>query len=126
MKKALFSSLAALALFATAFTAPSNPLVGRWQHKLPGGDTMLANFRPDGTYDVFVNNKTFVSGKYWVKQDVFALSDGHCNMSYFGTYKLGFYSGTDSIRFTLVQDSCSSRRQGTNGLTMGRVKLVKP
>jgi hypothetical protein len=125
MKKALFSSLLLLTLTVAAI-APSNPLVGRWQKKFPNGDVLLASFRPDGTYDLFVNSKAFVSGKYTLKQEDFTVSDGHCNLNYFGTYKVRFSSGTDSIRFTLVQDSCRSRRQGTSGLIMGRVKLAKP
>jgi hypothetical protein len=124
MKKALLASLILLALTAAAL-APANPLVGRWQKKFPNGDVLLASFRPDGTYDLFVNSKAFVSGQYTLKQDDFAVSDGHCNLTYFGTYKVRFYSGSDSLRFTLVQDSCRSRRQGTSGLVLGRVKTTK-
>ncbi|HEX8658514.1 MAG TPA: hypothetical protein VF690_13300 [Hymenobacter sp.] len=126
MKKAFFSSLVMLALTAATFIAPLNPLAGRWQKKFRNGDVLLANFRPDGTYDAFYNGKSFVSGKYTLKQDDFAISDGSCNVNYFGTYKLNFYSSTDSIRFTLVQDTCRSRSRGTAGLTMGRVKAPKP
>lgn len=126
MKKAFFSSLVLLALTAAAFIAPPDPLAGRWQKKFRNGDVMMLNFRLDGTYDVFYNGKAFVSGKYTLKQDDFAMSDGSCNINYFGTYKLNFYSGTDSMRFTLLQDTCRSRSRGTAGLTMGRVKPAKP
>lgn len=125
MKKALFSSLILLVLTASAL-APANSLVGRWQKKFPNGDVLLASFRADGTYDLFVNSKAFVSGKYTLKQEDFSVSDGHCNLNYFGTYKVRFYSGSDSLRFTLTQDSCRSRRQGTSGLVLGRVKVAQP
>lgn len=125
MKKALLSSLILLAVTVAAI-APANSLVGRWQKKFPNGDVLMASFRTDGTYDLFVNNKAFVSGNYTLKGDDFGVSDGHCNLTYFGAYKLRFYSGTDSIRFTLVQDSCRSRRQGTSGLVLGRVKSTRP
>lgn len=125
MKKALFSSLLLLALTAAAFIAPSNPLVGRWQQQFPG-QLLLLNFRADGTYDSFINGKTFTSGKYTFQQGAFTLSDGLCNPNYYGTYKLSFYSGTDSIRFQVVQDTCRGRREGTRGLTLGRVKPQKP
>ena len=126
MKKAIVSSLVLLALTAATFIAPPNPLAGRWQKKFHNGDVLMVNFRPDGTFDGFYNNKAFVSGKYTLKQDDFAMSDNSCNINYVGTYKLNFYSGTDSMRFTLVQDTCRSRSKGTAGLTMGRVKPVKP
>jgi hypothetical protein len=125
MKKALFCGLVLLTLTATAFVAPPNPLVGRWQRQFPGMLFML-NFRADGTYDAFINGKAFVNGTYVLKQEDFTLNDGLCNLNYFGTYKLRFYSGTDSIRFTVVQDTCTARRRGSDGLTMGRVKPVKP
>jgi hypothetical protein len=124
MKKALFSSLL-FALTAVASIAPSNPLVGRWQQQFPG-QLLLLNFRADGTYDAFINGKVFVSGKYLLKQDVFTLNDGLCNLNYYGTYKLSFYSGNDSIRFQVVQDTCRARRRGSDGLTLGRVKSAKP
>jgi hypothetical protein len=126
MKKILFPSLLAVALTAASFMAPTSSLVGRWQKRFPNGDVLLASFRTDGTYDLFVNNKTFVSGKYTLQQDNFALNDGHCSLAYFGTYKLRFYSNDDSIRFTVVQDTCRARRRGSDGLTLGRVKAVKP
>ena len=125
MKKALISSLFLLALSATAFTTPTNPLVGKWQQRFPG-QILLVNFRADGTYDGFVNGKMFVNGTYSLKQDVFSMNDGLCNLNYSGTYKMSFYSGTDSIRFKVMQDTCRTRRHGSDGLTLGRVKPVKP
>ena len=126
MKKALFASLALFALTAAAtMPPPANPLVGRWQQQYPG-QLLLVNFRADGSYDAFINGKTFTSGKYTYQQPDFTISDGLCNLNYAGTYKLSFYSGTDSIRFEVVQDTCRSRRQGTAGLTLGRAKPAKP
>ena len=125
MKKNPFSGLLLLGLLAAAFHAPSNPLVGRWQRKLANGTVLLANFRPDGSYDAFVNGKAFANGNYTLQQDAFTLSDGQCDLRYAGTYTLGFYSGTDSIRFTVVQDTCRDRRRAIDGLRMGRLTPAK-
>jgi hypothetical protein len=124
MQKALLSGLILLAL-SVAFTAPTNPLLGRWQLKFSNGDVLLANFRPDGSFDGFVNGKAFANGKYAVKQDVFIISDGQCNLNYFGSYTLRFSSGTDSVHFTVVQDTCRGRRRTIDGYTLGRVKSAR-
>jgi len=124
MKKALFPGLILLTLTA-GFTAPSNSLVGRWQLKFSNGDVLLTSFRPDGTFDAFVNGKAFANGKYAVKQDVFTIRDGQCNLNYAGTYALRFSSGTDSVHFTTMQDTCRGRRRTIGGYTLGRMKPAK-
>jgi len=125
MKKALFFGLVLFAFTAAVSSTPSNPLVGRWQHKFSNGDVVLTNFRPDGSFDAFVNGKAFANGQYTVKQDVFTVSDAQCGLNYTGSYKASFYSGTDSVRFTAVRDSCRGRRRSIDGSTLGRVKPAK-
>ncbi len=124
MKKILCLGLILLVL-TVAFAAPSNPMVGRWQHKFANGDVLLANFRPNGSFDAFVNGKAFANGKYAVKQDVFTISDGQCDLNYTGSYALRFFSGTDSVHFAVIQDTCRGRRLSIDAYTLGRVKFAK-
>lgn len=125
MKRALILSLGVIAVAAVAFTDPINPMAGRWQQRFSSGAMMLVNFRPDGTYDAFVNKKAFVSGKYHVRQDTVSISDESCNPDYYGTYKLHFFA-QDSVRWNVIQDTCGGRRSGTDKGTLGRVKAEKP
>ena len=126
MKTRFLTGLGLLALTAAASTAaPPNPLLGRWQERYADGSLMLLNFRADGTYDAFVNGKLFISAKYVVRQDTFAMSDGLCNVNYEGIYRLSFFA-KDSVRFRLIQDTCRARRRGVDGLIAGRVKTLKP
>lgn len=80
-------------------------------------------FRPDSSYDLVVNGKVLISGKYYVRQDTLVESNGACWLA--GTYKLHFFA-EDSVRLTVIQDSCRGRREGYDGLTMGRLKPTKP
>lgn len=125
MKKALIFSLIGIALATVSFTDPINTITGRWQRKNASGRILMANFRSDGSYDGFINGKPFVSGKYYVRQDTFAISDASCNINYYGTYRLHFLSA-DSVRFAVIQDTCGGRREGTDKLALGRIKPTKP
>lgn len=106
-----------------SFTDPPNRLVGRWQKHLPGGMMGMGIFRADSSYDLVINGKVFTSGKYFVRQDTFVDNNGACRLA--GIYKLHFFT-QDSVRLTLIQDSCRGRREAYQGLTMGRVQLTKP
>lgn len=119
MKEAFLIPLGLIALLAFAFTNPPNTLVGRWQKRLPDGTLGGAIFRSDSSFDGLINNKPFVSGKYYVRQDTFHIQDGACG-NYYGVYKLTFVTA-DSIHFAVIQDRCQGRRQGNDGLTLGRV-----
>jgi hypothetical protein len=124
MKKALIVSLAITALTAVSFMTPPNPLVGHWQQRWRSGAIMLVNFRSDSSYDAFVNGKAFTSGKYYVRQDTVGVSDGVCNMNYYGRYKMSFFA-QDSLRWTVIDDTCGGRRRGTDKGTFGRVTSSK-
>jgi hypothetical protein len=130
MKKTFLFSISLLALTLVSLTNPPGTLVGRWQQKGRGGPALVV-FRADNRYAIFVNGKTFVSGKYPVRQDTFALSDAACNAAYYGTYKLGVFA-QDSVRFTTIAgfttiaDTCQGRNDDLPNFTAGRVKVVKP
>lgn len=128
MKRALIFSLGVIAVAAVSFINPPNPMTGRWQQRFRNGAMMLVNFRPDGTYDAFVNKKAIIIGKYYVRQDTVGISDisdGSCNPDYYGTYKLSFFA-PDSVRWNVIEDTCGGRRRGTDKGTLGRVKADKP
>ena len=125
MKKAFLLSLVGSALIALSFINLPDTIVGRWQQKLPGGISVVAVFRADGTNDIFVNGKTFVTGKYYVRQDTLGYADAGCNINYYGTYKLDFFA-SDSLRLIALDDTCGPRRRGFNNVTLGRAKPAKP
>lgn len=126
MKKVLPAPLGILLILTLiSFTDSPNPMIGRWQTRLPTGVVLGAVFRSDSSYDGFANGKSFVSGKYYVRQDTIAIADGGCGLAYYGTYKFHFFAN-DSVRVTAIQDACGGRQGGSDGLAMGRVKATKP
>lgn len=126
MKKFPLLPLGLVALFTLpAFIDPTGSLLGRWQKRLPDAILVGTIFRADSSFDISVNGKLFANGKYYVRQDTFAMSDGSCGATYYGRYKLDFFA-EDSVRFTVIEDLCKGRRNGMNGSTMGRVKPTKP
>ena len=127
MPKRMIILLFALTLLAS--TPPTNdphPIVGKWlSSRISKNEKLelMANFRADQTYDGYINNKTFVTGKYWVRNDTIGISDATCNSAYFGTYKLTFRN--DSLFVAGIRDTCQSRYQGTNGLAFVRIAVPK-
>ncbi|UOQ69009.1 hypothetical protein [Hymenobacter volaticus] len=123
MKNGFLFLLVLLLGSSLAFRNPPRSLVGRWQQRWANGAILLANFRPDGSYEAFVDGKAFVRGHYSVRQDTVALNDTGCRM--YGHYQLTFFA-EDSVRFTAIQDSCAQRRRGTNQSVFGRLTPGKP
>ena len=125
MKQRLTLLICLLTLTAFAFINPPGSLIGRWQQKFPGM-TAETVYRTDGTFDIFLNGKTFVSGKYTHKGDTLAISDPVCGVGYYGTYQLTFIT-PDSIWQTLIQDTCRVRRNSIGrSPTNGRARPAKP
>ena len=126
MTKMVYTSLVGITLSAVWLTDPPSKLVGQWLPKLPGGVSFVTYYRPNETFDVFINGKTFVSGIYKVSHDTVSLSDPACGVGYYGRYKVA-YMRSDSIRQTLIEDTCRARRSSpAHRLPMGRVKATKP
>lgn len=126
MKQRLTLLISLLALTVLSFDNPPGSLIGRWQQNFSGGITAVTVYRTDGTFDIFLNGKTFVSGKYRVNGDTLAISDPVCGVGYYGTYQLTFIT-PDSIRQTLIQDTCRVRYNSIqNAPTNGRMKPTKP
>lgn len=119
-------TIVGLALSAAVSVTPPNKLAGRWQTpKFSDGSVLMAIFRENGTFDGFVNGKAFVNGQYYVREDTLGMADASCGAGYYGTYRMNFFA-KDSVRFTVIRDTCPGRREGTDGVAFGRVKPAKP
>ena len=81
------------------------------------------SFGKNGTYFYFINGKLFSSGKSRFKNDTLEEFDPICNAegNYYSTYKVDLFEG-DSMRFTVIEDSCEPRRLGLDG---GMFYLIK-
>lgn len=125
MKKAFLLPLSVLASILLSYTNPPGTLVGRWQQKF-SGLTAITIYRADGTFDILVNGKAFVNGKYRVNGDTLAIADPKCGAGYYGTYQLTFIT-PDSTRQTLIQDTCRIRRNTISEWPANaRMKPTKP
>ena len=97
-------------------------LTGRWETKpSPKGNITTVVFKPDNSFEGFVNRKPFVTGRYALNDSIFTFTDNGCGGSE-GVYKLVRFSNGDSLRFVPVSDTCVDRRNGMSRLILGRVK----
>ena len=115
--------IAAIGLLYFAFTAKEK-LTGTWQRINETGPAYQVIFREDSTYDVLVNEKQGVTGKYQLKNDLLTIDDTGCPQMT-GTYKVSFNSTGDSCRMEVINDDCGGRRQTADGATLVRVKKFK-
>ena len=118
MKLFIFYMAALMSLTSTI------DLTGRWETKpSEKGNITGVVFKSDSTYEGYVNKKPFVSGTYSfnITDSIITINESSCN-GVTGTYKVNFFSDADSMRFTVVQDYCSERREGMQRLVFGRVK----
>jgi len=109
-------------LTTLAFTT-TEELTGRWESKSETGTITGIVFKPDTSFEGYINKKPFVSGTYtYTPEDsVFSFVDNGCDGAR-GIYKIKFYSAADSMRFEVISDSCTQRKEGIQRLIMGRVK----
>ena len=118
MKRNYLLSILCIAIFAIiSFTSDTNSLVGKWEYsgQYQGGPfKLLAIFRSNGTFDGFINKKEFVSGMYRMQHDTLYISDPTCNAKYEGTYKVEYFGQLDSMKFHVIQDTCTGRKKGTD------------
>jgi hypothetical protein len=111
----------ALALFVMSFVNP-DLLTGRWQSPpSPTGSVMSVMFKPDNSFESFINKKPFAGGKYTLKDDIFTFSDNACD-GRTGIYKIVLFSNADSLRFVPILDSCTERANGMSRLVLGKIK----
>ena len=118
MKTILISALITLIF---SFTS-ADKLTGRWETKPSvNGNVTGVMFKEDGSFEGYVNKKPFVSGTYTLEDDLFKFTDNGCEGKT-GIYKLNFFSDSDSLRFEVVSDSCTERKEGMLRLIMGKVR----
>lgn len=97
-------------------------LTGRWQTKPSDkGNVTSVVFKPDNTFEGFVNRKPFTTGKYTLEDSVFTFTDNGCGGAE-GVYKLILFSDGDSLRLQPISDTCTARKAGMSRLVLGRVK----
>jgi hypothetical protein len=97
-------------------------LTGRWETKpSPKGNVTSVVFKPDNTFEGFINRKPFTTGKYTLKDSIFTFTDNGCGGAE-GVYKLILFSKGDSVRFEPISDTCVERKNGMSRTIMGRVK----
>ncbi len=111
-----------------AFVRPNYSLVGKWTVYNSDGSSIgeYVDLKTDLTYTVTLPDGSIgENGNYLFKDPVFSIKNikDVCGKGYWGKYKLTFV-GADSINFTLIEDSCSSRRMDIVGFNPGlrRVK----
>ncbi|MFD1257701.1 hypothetical protein ACFQ3S_12910 [Mucilaginibacter terrae] len=122
----LISLLIIVLLSAFAIVDDIDPIVGKWENvrNFQGAPmTLMADFKANGTLNGFINKKLFGSGTYKVKHDTMYFYDPTCNINYGGTYKIQYF-GKDSLKFHVIQDTCTGRREGTNNFLYVRVKTT--
>lgn len=107
--------------------ASSIDITGRWetQPSEKGNITGIV-FKSNNTFEGYVNKKPFASGTYTFNaaDTLLTIQEGSCG-GVAATYKVNFFSNADSIRFTVVEDSCTQRKQGVQRMVLGRV-IRKP
>ncbi|WP_346318002.1 hypothetical protein [Chitinophaga sp. YIM B06452] len=114
--------LISAAAFFYAWFSGNDVLTGRWESRpSERGSVTGVVFKTDSTFEGYVNKKPFATGKYTLENDVFTFVDNGCDGKP-GSYRIIFFSNSDSLRFQPISDSCEGRRQGMSRLVMGRVK----
>ena len=100
-----------------------NDLYGTWRIKFDDGTKGEVRFVKNGTHDYFMNGKLFSSVKSRFMNDTLKEFDPICNAEgyYHCTYKVNFFEG-DSMRFTVIEDSCEPRRLDSDA---GMFYLIK-
>lgn len=109
-------------MLATLPLANADRLTGRWESPPSDkGNVTGVVFKPDYSFEGYINRKPFVSGNYTLKDSIFSFVDNGCEGKQ-GKYRVIFFSNNDSIRFVPIEDSCAPRLNGMSRLVMGRVK----
>ena len=79
------------------------------------------NMRANGTFSLSSKGKDFAKGQYRVQNGIYDLNDANCHVNYHGRYRFSFLAG-DSLRFSVVEDTCRARRMGMDGIGWKRLK----
>lgn len=98
---------------------------GKWAQRHSHDDKtyhdFVAFFKADGSYDGIENGKVVLAGGNYRQQgDTLILNDPSCDPYPVAQYRIIRYAG-DSLRFELITDSCTARREGTLPLHFKRI-----
>ena len=116
--KTIFISVVLIAAFS--FTI-NDKLTGRWETAPSAkGNVTGVVFKPDNSFEGYVNKKPFTSGRYTLQDSIFSFTDNGCDGMQ-GVYKIIFFHDADSIRFEPITDSCTERKEGISRMVLGRV-----
>ena len=106
-----------------AVVPPKYSLIGRWSilnlDGTPSGE--IVDFKKDNTYTVALpDGRIGETGNFLLRDSLFSIKNikDVCGKDYWGKYKLTFY-GSDSVHFTLIEDTCSERRRDMVGFNPG-------
>jgi len=112
-----------MGILVTLFAGKGNDeLTGSWETKpSPKGNITRVVFKPDHSFEGFINKKPFTSGKYNYENGLLYFTDNGCGGKS-ARYKIVFFSNSDSLRFEAVNDSCEERRKGMVRTILGRIK----
>jgi hypothetical protein len=117
MKTVMLISIISAFLFAT-----DDQLTGKWETKPNAKGTVTGViFKPDNTFEGFINKKPFVSSVYKLEGDTITFTDNGCDGQQ-GVYKVILFSNKDSMRWEPITDGCAERKEGILRLVLGRVK----
>ena len=121
MKKHLFV-LPLCAVIGTALAFARHSLVGHWNVVYGNGPRGHVVFRRNGTFEAtFTGEKWKVGGQYKMDGDIGTMADSSCGLHYWAKYNFNWYTD-DSVRVTVVEDTCSGRRANADGSVMVRAK----
>lgn len=124
MKQAIILSTVFFVMTVFAFIPPKHNPVGHWKISYTDGSNEYLDFYKNGTFkSVSVDGKSTHEGNYKFNDDAISINDKEgCGDTYWGTYKLTFYT-EDSVLNTVLEDSCTGRREAVNGSVL--VRLLK-
>lgn len=123
----LIFSLLFLPVIMLAFIPQKDHLPGKWAiynfDGTPAGE--YVDFKNDGSYTVYLpEGQVGETCAYQLKHHIFSIRNDKdvCGRGYWGKYRLDFH-GDDSIHFTLVADTCASRRYDMVGVNPGLTRI---
>lgn len=121
-KNPLLFALYAVIIIGAAFIIAAKTFVGHW--RVAYGNGMKGNvvFRKDGTAEATFDGETWkVGGPYKVEGDKLSMADSSCGLTYWASYTAHWYSD-DSVRMTIIEDTCTGRRTDVDGSVLVRIK----
>lgn len=120
-KDHLIVALCALFVVGIAFVARKS-FVGHWRVHYGNGDRGNVVFRSNGTAEATFDGTDWkVGGPYKEEGTTLTMADSTCGLGYWATYKATWYSD-DSVQTTLVEDTCTGRKNSVNGAVLVRAK----